>query len=58
MEIHANSLFSKWFSESGKMVMKLFQNIWDIVENEDAFVCILIGRNKGTSGKGVDRVIL
>ena len=35
-------LFSKWFSESGKLVMKLFSHINDLVEGEDSFVCVLI----------------
>ncbi|KAL9649362.1 hypothetical protein ABK040_016189 [Willaertia magna] len=42
IEINAHSLFSKWFSESGKLVMKLFSKIYEIVEDEDAFVCVLI----------------
>ncbi|KAG0039647.1 Pachytene checkpoint protein 2 [Podila clonocystis] len=37
-----NSLFSKWFSESGKMVQKLFNEIWTMVEDPDVFVCLLI----------------
>ena len=35
-------LFSKWFSESGKLVMKLFQHINDLVDDEEALVCVLI----------------
>ncbi len=42
IEINAHSLFSKWFSESGKLVMKLFNRIQEIVEDEDSFVCVLI----------------
>jgi hypothetical protein len=30
LEINAHSLFSRWFSESGKLVMKLFQHITDL----------------------------
>ena len=43
VEINAHSLFSKWFSESGKLVMKLFSRIKTLLEDEDSFVCILIG---------------
>ena len=32
IEINAHSLFSKWFSESGKLVSKLFQQIRDLAE--------------------------
>ncbi|EFN75303.1 Thyroid receptor-interacting protein 13 [Harpegnathos saltator] len=42
IEINSHSLFSKWFSESGKLVMKLFEEIRSLVENEKALVCILI----------------
>ena len=43
VEINAHSLFSKWFSESGKLVMKMFQHITELVEEEDVFVALLIG---------------
>jgi SpoVK/Ycf46/Vps4 family AAA+-type ATPase len=42
VEINAHSLFSKWFSESGKLVMKLFEKIREMVEDDDTFVCVLI----------------
>ncbi|KAG0352591.1 Pachytene checkpoint protein 2 [Gamsiella multidivaricata] len=42
LEINSHSLFSKWFSESGKMVQRMFDQIWSMVEDEDAFVCVLI----------------
>ena len=42
MEINSHSLFSKWFSESGKLVMKLFDHIAEIATDEDCFVCVLI----------------
>ena len=42
MEINAHSLFSKWFSESGKLVTKLFQKISEIVSENNLFVCVLI----------------
>ncbi|XP_033337754.2 pachytene checkpoint 2 protein [Megalopta genalis] len=42
VEINSHSLFSKWFSESGKLVMKLFNKIRSMLENSDTLVCILI----------------
>uniref|UniRef100_A0A7S1KTF0 AAA+ ATPase domain-containing protein n=1 Tax=Percolomonas cosmopolitus TaxID=63605 RepID=A0A7S1KTF0_9EUKA len=42
IEINAHSLFSKYFSESGKLVMKLFGRIREMIEDEDSFVCVLI----------------
>ncbi|KAK9119844.1 hypothetical protein Scep_017937 [Stephania cephalantha] len=42
IEVNAHSLFSKWFSESGKLVAKLFQNIQEMVEEEDNLVFVLI----------------
>jgi hypothetical protein len=43
VEINSHSLFSKWFSESGKLVGRMFEEIMQILENEDAFVVVLIG---------------
>eukprot|EP01029_Cantina_marsupialis_P017478 TRINITY_DN3926_c0_g1_i1.p1 TRINITY_DN3926_c0_g1~~TRINITY_DN3926_c0_g1_i1.p1 ORF type:complete len:451 (-),score=98.89 TRINITY_DN3926_c0_g1_i1:50-1402(-) len=42
LEINAHSLFSKWFSESGKLVMQLFSQIQNMIAEEDAFICVLI----------------
>ncbi|RLN96264.1 hypothetical protein BBJ28_00019308 [Nothophytophthora sp. Chile5] len=42
LEINAHSLFSKWFSESGKLVMKLFRQIQELVEDKEALICVLI----------------
>lgn len=43
VEINAHSLFSKWFSESGKLVLKLFQRINDLVDDDSSLVFVLIG---------------
>lgn len=43
IEINSHSLFSKWFSESGKLVMKLFDYIHDLLSNEGTMLFILIG---------------
>ncbi|KAL4234081.1 Pachytene checkpoint protein 2 [Mactra antiquata] len=42
VEINSHSLFSKWFSESGKLVMKMFQKIQELIDDSDALVCVLI----------------
>ncbi|KAI9032270.1 pachytene checkpoint protein 2 [Hyaloraphidium curvatum] len=42
VEINSHSLFSKWFSESGKLVQKLFQSITELLDDEESFVCVLI----------------
>jgi hypothetical protein len=43
VEINSHSLFSKWFSESGKLVQKLFSLVTNMADNEDTFVIIMIG---------------
>jgi hypothetical protein len=42
VEVNAHSLFSKWFSESGKLVSKLFAAITELVEEPQALVFVLI----------------
>ncbi|KAM0832966.1 hypothetical protein ACQ4PT_064560 [Festuca glaucescens] len=42
VEVNAHSLFSKWFSESGKLVANLFQKIQEMVEEESNLVFVLI----------------
>ena len=42
LEINAHSLFSKYFSESGKLVMKMFSRIKEYLEDLNTFVVILI----------------
>ena len=42
LEVNAHSLFSKWFSESGKTVMAMFARIREMLEDGDAFVAVLI----------------
>ncbi|KAL6493491.1 nucleolar component of the pachytene checkpoint [Orobanche gracilis] len=42
IEVNAHSLFSKWFSESGKLVAKLFSKIQEMVEDENNLVFVLI----------------
>ncbi|KAH7528396.1 hypothetical protein FEM48_Zijuj05G0067900 [Ziziphus jujuba var. spinosa] len=42
VEVNAHSLFSKWFSESGKLVANLFQKVQEMVEEENNLVFVLI----------------
>jgi SpoVK/Ycf46/Vps4 family AAA+-type ATPase len=42
VEVDCHSLFSKWFSESGKLVGQLFNQIETILEDEDCLVCVII----------------
>ena len=42
VEINSHSLFSKWFSESGKLVQKMFAEIRELIAEPGAFVCVLI----------------
>ncbi|KAI5118553.1 hypothetical protein M0805_002933 [Coniferiporia weirii] len=41
-EINSHSLFSRWFSESGKLVQSLFSTVGDMAREEDDFVVLLI----------------
>ncbi|KAK9246300.1 P-loop containing nucleoside triphosphate hydrolase protein [Lipomyces tetrasporus] len=42
VEISAHSLFSKWFSESGKLVGKLFAHIREMMKDDQTLICVLI----------------
>ncbi|KAE8597331.1 hypothetical protein XENTR_v10016429 [Xenopus tropicalis] len=42
VEINSHSLFSKWFSESGKLVTKMFQKIHELINDKEALVFVLI----------------
>lgn len=42
VEINSHSLFSKWFSESGKLVARLFGKIGELVADRNNLVCVLI----------------
>ncbi|ESN89831.1 hypothetical protein HELRODRAFT_186250 [Helobdella robusta] len=50
LEINSHSLFSKWFSESGKLVLKMFQKIQEIINNDDVLVCVLIDEVESLTG--------
>jgi len=42
IEINSHSLFSKWFSESGKLVQKMFTEIKRLMEDPKSLVLVLI----------------
>uniref|UniRef100_A0A182MED4 AAA+ ATPase domain-containing protein n=1 Tax=Anopheles culicifacies TaxID=139723 RepID=A0A182MED4_9DIPT len=42
VEINSHSLFSRWFSESGKLVQKVFSEIIALLEDKHSLVCVLV----------------
>ncbi|CAD5216333.1 unnamed protein product [Bursaphelenchus xylophilus] len=42
VEVNSHSLFSKWFSESGKLVQKLFDQVAEIAEEPRSLVIMLV----------------
>ena len=42
LSINSHSLFSKWFSESGKLIEQLFTHIIELLEDPTQLTCILI----------------
>mmetsp|Transcript_15212 Transcript_15212/g.39538 ORF Transcript_15212/g.39538 Transcript_15212/m.39538 type:complete len:482 (-) Transcript_15212:1872-3317(-) len=42
IELNAHSLFSKWFSESGKLVGAVFAKVRELVDDRETFVSVLI----------------
>eukprot|EP00741_Cyanophora_paradoxa_P008361 tig00001302_g8088.t1 len=42
IEVNAHGLFSKWFSESGKLVGRLFDKLKEFVDDPHCLVCVLI----------------
>ncbi|KAK7584322.1 hypothetical protein V9T40_005285 [Parthenolecanium corni] len=42
IEVNSHSLFSKYYSESGKLVMKMFAKIKEHLEYGESLVCVLI----------------
>ena len=42
LEINAHSLFSRWFSESGKLVQRLFNKVHELLEDPENLVILLV----------------
>mmetsp|Transcript_11761 Transcript_11761/g.33106 ORF Transcript_11761/g.33106 Transcript_11761/m.33106 type:complete len:110 (+) Transcript_11761:774-1103(+) len=66
VELDAHAIFSKFFGESGKQLVKLFQMLHQFLALPGAFLCIFlgtlfqwcdayIGSNKAGGYRGVDR---
>ncbi|TRY63539.1 hypothetical protein TCAL_03656 [Tigriopus californicus] len=41
-EVNSHSLFSKWFSESGNLVQRMFETIRSIADDPTVLVCVMI----------------
>jgi SpoVK/Ycf46/Vps4 family AAA+-type ATPase len=50
VEIHSHSLFSKWFSESGKKITQLFDRVEEECEGGEALVAVLIDEVESLAG--------
>ena len=51
LEIHSHSLFSKWFSTSGKLISRLFQLVREMVqEDPKSLVCVLVDEVESLAG--------
>ncbi|QRW16380.1 AAA family ATPase [Rhizoctonia solani] len=42
LELNAHSLFSRWFSESGKLVQRAFSGVMEMADDPDIFLVLLI----------------
>jgi len=42
IELNAHSLFSKWFSESGKLVGAVFAKVRELLDDSQSFVAVLV----------------
>ncbi|CUA69116.1 Pachytene checkpoint protein 2 homolog [Rhizoctonia solani] len=42
LELNAHSLFSRWFSESGKLVQRAFSGVMEMADDPDVFLVLLI----------------
>lgn len=48
--MNAHGLFSKYFSESGKLVAQLFAKIEEFLEERDELVCVLLDEVESVTG--------
>ena len=42
VEINPNAIFSKFFAESAKLLLKMFNQLHSMLDDEDSFVCLLM----------------
>ncbi|KAF8759778.1 ATPase family various cellular activities (AAA) [Rhizoctonia solani] len=52
LELNAHSLFSRWFSESGKLVQRAFSGVMEMADDPDIFLVLLIGRESYAARAG------
>lgn len=50
IEINAQVLMSKWFGETGKLVEKVFEQIFKVAADEQTLVCVLIDEVETLAG--------
>ncbi len=50
VEINCQSLLSKWFSESGKLVGKTFSDIQALADEDETLICVLIDEIESLTG--------
>lgn len=50
VEVDSHRLLSKWFGESGKLVEKMFQQIFAIAADDSTLVCVLIDEVESLAG--------
>lgn len=50
VEVHTHALLSKWFSESGKLVSRLFDKVQQLAEDEATLVCVLLDEVESLAG--------
>ncbi|KAF2454778.1 P-loop containing nucleoside triphosphate hydrolase protein [Lineolata rhizophorae] len=50
VEVNSQTLLSRWFGESGKLVAKAFESICSVAEDESTLVCVLIDEVETLTG--------
>ncbi|KAK5001689.1 hypothetical protein LTR60_007311, partial [Cryomyces antarcticus] len=50
VEINTTSMLSKWFSESGKLISRMFESIHAMADEETTFICVLIDEVESLTG--------
>lgn len=44
IEIKSHALFSKFFAQSSKLILSIFDDLHKMLDDEDCFVCVLMGK--------------
>ena len=54
LEVNSHSLFSRWFSESGKKIHALFEHVQELCEDSESLVVVLVDEVESlTAARGV-----